>query len=219
MEIATFDISAPLASWSTTGTHYRPTDNTPSWSAITGMCGAAFGWQRTNDCLVKFANDYAMAIEVRRPGERLVDYHTVQSPHRPALNGKTPRTRWEELQAINPRGEPHTTPTRREYLQDVKYKIALVRISDNPVVSVDQIIDALRTPVYPLFAGRRSCPIGPILAQKSNGQSIEEVLPDVTHWDQRLKSNLAHSLVRERRDLLIQADEPRRFAVRNEVVR
>ena len=219
MEAATFDISAALASWSTTGTHYRPTDNTPSWSAITGMCGAAFGWQRSDEQLVQFAHDYAMAIEVQRPGDRLVDYHTVQSPHRPALKGQTPRTRREELEAVNPRGEPHTTPTTREYLQHVEYKIALASVSDNPVVTVDQLIVALRKPVYPLYAGRRSCPLGPILADKATGYSVEELLPDATHWDQRLKSRLPHSIIRERRDVLTRAGEPRRFAVRNEVVR
>lgn len=213
MPAALLLIEAPLASWAEGGAHYAPTDRVPTWSALTGMVGAACGWARTDERLLRFARDYAPAIRVVEVGDRLVDYHTVHSPHRTKKMG-SPRTRHEELQWVKKDGEPHTTPTRREYLQTARYEVVLIPLTAEPVIGPEAIAEAVMAPVYPLYAGRRSCLLGMVPGRVVR---TDELNATATHWDARLAWSRSGSLVRERRDLLVGL-QPRRFALRHEVV-
>lgn len=219
MDAVRFTIEAPLASWAETGAQYRPTDLTPSWAAITGLVGAACGWARGDARLVQLAHDYGLIVHVKRTGQRLIDYHTIQSPHRPALKRKSPRTRAEELKAVDKTGSPHTTLSYREYVQDVRYVVAIAPLSGAQIVPASRIRDALSEPTYPLYAGRRSCLLGRLESELVDGERVEDWLPEATHWDARFQCDLDYSLVRERRDLLMRTVEPRRFSTRRECVR
>jgi CRISPR system Cascade subunit CasD len=206
MNAVHFSIRAPLASWSESGAAYRPTDTVPSWSALVGLCGAALGWERGDPRLAEFAQDYAPAIR-SDTGERLVDYHTVQTPHRPTLQ-RPPRSRAEELAAET----VNTTVTRREYVQDVRYEILMVPVAEAPVVAAEALARALRHPRFTLYAGRRSCPLGRVPATV-----VESSLDGMTHVDTRLADLpwVVPSLIRERRDMPVGW---RKFAVRREAV-
>jgi CRISPR system Cascade subunit CasD len=211
-------IEAPLVSWSEAGVSYRPSGVAPSWSALVGMLGAALGWGRDDPRLLDLAADYAPALQVRQAGDRLVDYHTIQTPHRPALKGRRVRTRADELRlGRSASGDPHTTITRREYVMDARYDIVVVPLNDAPVADPGSLASALVRPVYPLSAGRRSCLLGWVPAEVVGGERVEDWLPQATHWDARLPSGLPCSVVTERRDLLA-ALAPRRFKVREEAV-
>ena len=190
----------PLASWSETGASLRPTDMVPSWSAIVGLVGAAFGWGRSDMRLVSLADDYAMAVRVDQPGERIEDYHTVQSPEKVQAERLRARSRADEL-AVE---QIHTTITRREYVSGAAYTFLLLACRDTPVVSTGDIVEALLRPVFPLYAGRRSCLLGPIKAEAVVG-TLDALLPDATHWDSRLPSTRSATLIRERRDQRIGA--------------
>ncbi len=219
MSAVIFTLSTPLASWAESGVSYRPSDFVPTWSALVGLVGAAFGWPRGDERLVRFATEFAPAFEVVRTGDRLVDFQTIQSPGRAVFKNKAPRTRHQEVDVAKEQGKLHTTITKREYVQDSVYKIALASLVEKPFIGMKDIIDALASPVFPLYAGRRSCPLGHVAAELSDGDAVNEWLPNVTHWDTRLVCEIEPSLTRERRDLLVKSAEPRRFSIRTEAIR
>ena len=212
------DLSASLASWSEGGAAYRPSDAVPTWSATVGLIGAAFGWGREDERLVRFASDFACAVLVEKSGHRMVDYHTVQTPHVPALKGHAIVTRLDELtHGVKP-GEdrPHTTPTRREYMSDVRYRLLVAPLVTPPWVSADDIAAAVSAPVFPLYLGRRSCLPSEVIAEVVEAECVEDVL-HATHWDPRLPTRRTPMAVRERRDLLTSL-APRRFDLRSEAM-
>jgi CRISPR-associated protein Cas5/CasD subtype I-E len=203
-----FRLAVPLVSWSESGAATRATDFVPSWSAITGMCGAAFGWKREDPRLVRLAAEYALAVAVKNPGQRLEDYHTVQSPEASQASRLRVRTRADELSVA----AVHTTITRREYVAGAEYEILIIQLTENPIVLPQQIVSALATPAFPLYAGRRSCVVGRLTAEYFEGE-IDQLLSAASHWDARLNTSKAYTFVRERRDLLV---GNRQFASRNE---
>lgn len=205
-----FRLAVPLVSWSEAGAVIRPTDLIPSWSAITGMIGAALGWGRDDARLDRLAADYAMAVQVEQFGERLQDFHTIQSPEAAQAQRIRVRTRADELEVPT----IHTTITRREYVSGARYVILVLPCRSDPGVSAQAIADALRRPAFALYAGRRSCAVGFIAAEVVTG-NVDHLLPAATHWDSRLVSARTPSLIRERRD---QRVGPRQYAVRHECV-
>ena len=211
MRALVFDLRAPLVSWAEGGAALRPTDFVPSWSAIVGMVGAALGWPRGDERLVRFASDYALAVAMHSPGTLIEDFHTVQSPTARQAANLRATSRAEELSV----SDVHTSITRREYVADARYTIAVFQVSDVPVVAVDAVVAALGSPVFPLYAGRRGCALGRVAAREIEG-SLDVVLPEATHWDRRLAAPWSPSVVRERRDMLV---GDRKFAVRREAVR
>jgi CRISPR system Cascade subunit CasD len=182
----------------------------PTWSAITGLLGAALGWSRTDERLVRIAEQYAMAVQVVSVGITLEDYHTVQAPDSEAARRGRTNTRFRELLV----SEPNTTITRREYVPDGRYKVLVLALDSTPVVSAPELAWSLAHPVYPLYAGRRSCLIGRIAADVVAGD-MDTLLPSATHWDARLKTARMPSVVRERHDMRVGA---RVFAARHECV-
>jgi len=205
-----FPLRSPLVAWSEGGAALRPTDFVPTWSAIAGMVGAAFGWDRRDARIAGLAGDYAMAVRVDRAGVRIEDYHTVQSPERSQADAMRARTRADELSVE----DVHTTITRREYVSDAAYTILLLAIAGSPGVNAEEIRAALMRPAFPLYAGRRSCTLGRIAAELVHGD-LDALMPDATHWDSRLPSKRTPSLVRERRDQRVGAMT---YGVRHECV-
>jgi CRISPR system Cascade subunit CasD len=191
-----FGIDAPLVSWSESGTALRPTDQVPTWSAIVGLIGAALGLSRTDNRLAQIALDYGMAVEIRSRGLLIEDFHTIHSPKRSQSEKIRASTRSHELSVET----VYTTITRREYVSGASYLFLVISLSDTPVFSTSDIANALGNPVFPLYAGRRSCPLGRINATIANGE-MDEVLPKATHWDSRIATSRSPSLIRERRDL------------------
>ena len=185
-----------MASWAEGGAALRPTDMTPTWSAIVGLVSAALGWKRDDDRIAQFALNYAMAIQVIEAGSRLMDYQTIQSPERSQSDRRRARTRADELSVDT----IHTTITRREYVTGADYDFLLLPVVDAPVIAPPEIAHALRNPYFPLYIGRRSCPVGQIFARCEEGV-LDQLLPHATHWDSRLMSSRVPSLIRERRDL------------------
>lgn len=194
-----FKLASPLASWSEAGVALKPTDRVPSWSAVTGMVGAACGWRRGDDRLPRFAADYAMAVRVHDFGTLFEDYQTIETPEAWQATRCRVRTRFDEL-TVRTR---HFTITRREYLSGASYGIALVPLLDEfaLTVSPEEIAAAFASPVFPLYAGRRSCALGALRARVVTTDEAAAFIDAATHWDQRLPTERTPSLVRERRDM------------------
>lgn len=203
-----FDLITPMVSWGTGGNSIVPTMTVPTWSAIVGLMGAALGIARDDEALTGLANDYALAVRIDQIGVRSADYHTVQSPSASQAKAIRPRSRAQELEYVD---DLNTTITRREYVQGAKYRLFVVQVTPSPAVSLEAMVGALRDPVYPLYAGRRSCILGRLDAKIVG---LEEV-QTATHWDLRIQLNKQVSMVVERRDLLVGS---RAFGVRHECV-
>ncbi|WP_456446971.1 type I-E CRISPR-associated protein Cas5/CasD [Thiolapillus sp.] len=139
-------LSGVLQAW---GGHtyedFRHTELIPTRSALLGLLAACLGVDRkdTNGLQVLSAT-VRMAVradQTKHRPQRITDFHTV-------------------MEARKVDGKPNKFPvvSHREYLCDAQYTV-LLEVSDNAKWSLKQIRQALESPVYTPFLGRRSCPI------------------------------------------------------------
>lgn len=137
-------LHGPLQSWGgpTVGDD-RPTLAFPTRSGVLGLVGACMGILRSDQArLLDLARGARVHVRVDAPGTPMVDDQTIQ-------------------------GHPAASPTRqtiqskRSYLCDASFAVVVV---PGPSVRVEQIVDALRSPVFSPFLGRRHCvPSTPLL--------------------------------------------------------
>lgn len=140
MKTILLKFSGPLQSWGT-DSHFeiRHTDLHPSKSAVLGLIAAALGWRR-NDERIAALNQFTFAVRVDQPGSILKDYHTAHKPE------------------IKKGGilSYRTYVTKRYYLQDAVFVVAL-GVAEK--TEADKIVDALRSPYFQLYMGRRALPL------------------------------------------------------------
>lgn len=155
MQVLAFTLHAPLAAFGGVAVgERRPGWDRPGRSAIIGLLAAALGIDRDDDAGQQaLAAGYALAMRTDAPGRMLADYHTAQVP--PARRGRSWATRAAEL------AEPvlETVLTRREARTDALHIVALWPRPAAPY-PLDVLAGALRRPVYTLYVGRKSCPLG-----------------------------------------------------------
>lgn len=175
-------LEGPLQSWGDTSKFViRRSMEAPTKSAVLGLICCAMEWSRpkvvedpipdgdlrelTQCLIVRHANDedeprralldllnrLVMGVRIDRPGKRWWDYHTVG-----AGTGMT--TAAGGLKT----GAQGTLITRREYLADASFLVAL----QGDAALIEKVADALRSPKWPLYLGRKSCPPSlPVFAQ------------------------------------------------------
>lgn len=99
-----------------------------------------------------------MATLVHSSGTLVRDYHTTQVPPNSVRKKQWPfATRKEELSVPNPSLE--TILSTREYLCDSLYTVFLWPVVDRPLYLLEDIAEALRTPSFSPYIGRKSCPL------------------------------------------------------------
>ncbi len=152
-----FTVQAPLASWGEIAVgEWRGSWDRPSRSAIIGLLGAALGVARHDaDGQRALRNDYRVAVRGDALGTPMQDYHTMQTVAKSHLKKNVPATR-AELLSYTPK---KTVLSRREYRQGVVCTIAVWALP-SPRWSLSDLVLALQSPVYSLYAGRRSNPLG-----------------------------------------------------------
>ncbi len=154
-EYLVFRLYAPLASWGEAAVgESRPTATYPGRSAIIGLLGAALGVRRDDDEGQRQLRDsVGIAIKQRSPGSLMRDYHTVQVP---ASQSKvTYRTRRDELSS--PRKVINTILSSRDYRCDGLWTVA-VWLSPQAELTLEDLEQALKTPRFTLYLGRKACP-------------------------------------------------------------
>ncbi|HGM5270185.1 type I-E CRISPR-associated protein Cas5/CasD [Serratia nevei] len=159
-----FQLYAPLVSWGAPAVgEVRHTDTIPTRSALLGLLAAALGISRDNEEeLNQFNQHYRFAILPLSSHEQwLRDYHTTQVPR----ENKKRRyfTRREEL-TLAPQ-DVGTMLSSREYRCDAYYLVAVSAESDAPT-DLESLAQALKTPVFPLYLGRKACPLALPLAPR-----------------------------------------------------
>ncbi|MBK8255670.1 MAG: type I-E CRISPR-associated protein Cas5/CasD [Polyangiaceae bacterium] len=135
-------LEGPLQSWGTRSRFPdRDTERDPSKSGVLGLVAAALGMPRDDDGRLARIANCTMGTRVDAEGRQTVDYHTAG--------------------AGTFRGQPHRVfgtddpvITSRSYLTDASFLVALGYPDASLAEEIDQ---ALRHPVWPLFLGRRAC--------------------------------------------------------------
>lgn len=168
-----FQLYAPMAAWGEEAVgEVRHTASIPTRSAILGLLAAALGLHRDNeDALCQFNQHYHLAVRPLSSQERwLRDYHTVSVPR----ENKKRRyyTRRDEL-SIAPE-DVGTIITQREYRCDGYWHIAISATNDAPY-ALDTLKSALQTPHFPLYLGRKSCPLALPLAPRLLEGTLQDV--------------------------------------------
>ncbi|MFC3609539.1 type I-E CRISPR-associated protein Cas5/CasD [Stutzerimonas tarimensis] len=162
----------PLASWGEIAVgESRHSAVHPSRSALLGLLGAALGIERADEAGQQaLAAGYRFGIKLEATGSPLRDYHTVQT-------GVVPRkfrfrSRRQELAAE----KVDTYLSAREYRCD---SLALIAVEAMPGAprELAALAEALRTPHFPLYLGRKSCPLAlPLAPMLVSAANLREAL-------------------------------------------
>ncbi|QMV16520.1 CRISPR system Cascade subunit CasD [Vibrio spartinae] len=148
-----FRLYGPMVSWGLPAVGGdRQTAVAPSRSAILGLLGAALGIRRDDEAqLHALQQSVEIAVKQLVPGRLIRDYHTTQIPS--ADRKFTHRTRKSEL------SESHlnTVLSSRDYRCDGMWTVA-VTLTPQSNYTLAELNSALKTPVFPLYLGRKSCP-------------------------------------------------------------
>ncbi len=214
-----FQLQAPLSSWGEAAVgDYRPSSTQPTQSALIGLLGAALGLMRDDEeAHAALRGGYAFATAQLAGGSLLRDYQTVQVPPRASLKGWPQATRRQEL--AMPSRELSTIVSTRDYAQGAHHLVALQARAEARW-PLEALAQALRTPQFVLYLGRKSCPPGAPLAPQcleaeSAWAALQQYrlamqakgaeLPNVASvaFDLDMSAGLKPSLTRRRKDRLI----------------
>jgi CRISPR system Cascade subunit CasD len=137
-------LQGPLQAWGRESFEgLRPSELFPGRSALLGLLGACLGIERIDrEGLQALASSVSFAVRVDQQGQKMTDYHTV----------KDAREDYRGLKSHD------TIQTWREYWQDAFYTVAIWN-NDGALISLDEIEQALKRPLYTPVLGRRSCPL------------------------------------------------------------
>lgn len=164
-------LAGPMQSWGTDSRlQVRRTSLVPGKSAVVGLILCAMGKRRdeASESAEKFSA-LSMGVRVDREGHTEWDYHTAGAGYgiRQAQGGikRTASTK-----------EPETLLSRRQYLMDAAFTVALRGDPD----LIEKVDGALRDPKWPVFLGRKCCvPSEPVFAGTSNYPDLVSALRSV----------------------------------------
>jgi CRISPR system Cascade subunit CasD len=144
----------------------------PTRSALLGLLAAALGIPREQEeRLNQFNQHYRFAVLPLSSREQwLRDYHTIDVPRE--NKKRIYYTRRDEL-TIMP-DDVGTMLSSREYRCDAYYLIAVSQTPDAPE-TLEALAQALARPVFPLYLGRKSCPLALPLSPKVVEGNLVEV--------------------------------------------
>ena len=161
-------LEGPLQSWGgrTIG-RFRRTESVPTKSGVLGLLGAALGLSRQQlNARLEELNQLTMAVRVDRAGHIEEDYQTVGAKVGVlAANGEIKKTAGT--------GEFEAIISPREFLTDASFLVILRGDS----VLIVELSDALQSPKWPLFLGRKRCVPGtPVFAGVDRDVSVSDAI-------------------------------------------
>lgn len=190
MDYLVFRLYGPMASWGEIAVgEARHSAAYPSKSAITGLLAAALGIRREQDELHnQLTEGYWQAVKLLKAGQVLKDYHTAQAPD--SVGKFRYRTRRDEL--VQGKDRLGTVLSNREYRTDAQAIVAIQGLAAMPY-SLQALQQALQSPKFHLYLGRKSCPLSAPLAaqiitadnfrQALDGYSVKTLLSGKYEWE------------------------------------
>lgn len=172
-------LSGPMQSWGTSSRfQLRRTDAYPSKSGVLGLLLCAQGVRREDSLpALESLTPLQMGVRVDRSGTLDWDFHTAGAKIgiRKAVGGT------KETQST---GKPETLLSRRQYLYDASFLVALQGDSG----TVARYVGHLQNPVWPVFLGRKCCvPSEPVFAGTGYFGTLTDALASVP-WRPRINS-------------------------------
>ncbi|WP_428569371.1 MAG: type I-E CRISPR-associated protein Cas5/CasD [Solidesulfovibrio sp. DCME] len=152
-------LEGPFQAWGDTSKFViRRTLDAPTKSGVLGLICCAMGLSRqVARGRLSELNRLAMGVRIDRHGTRWWDYQTVGAGIGMTTAGGGLKT-----------GAQGTLVTRREYLADASFLVAL----QGDAKLVHEVAEAIASPKWPVFLGRKSCPPSvPVLAKPREGES------------------------------------------------
>ncbi|MBC8737218.1 type I-E CRISPR-associated protein Cas5/CasD [Paraburkholderia sp. UCT31] len=149
-----FQLKAPLSSFGSSVGEMRLSDKQPRKSAVTGLLAAALGIRREQtEAFQRLASSLHMAVCVLKEPLKLLDFHTVQSPVNREADSRAEQIAELEVKQRSKGGYSGTIVTRREYLQDGHWLVAV----PGDASTLHDLAEALSFPAFTLYLGRKSC--------------------------------------------------------------
>jgi len=165
-------LAAPIQAWGAESKfERRATMREPTKSGVIGLLAAALGRKR-DECLQDLAT-LNFGVRIDQPGQMLRDFHTAR-----------------------PQGAKNPFVTERYYLMDAVF---LVGLEGDPGFLRD-LEAAIKSPFFPLFLGRRSCPPEGRISLGLRDEPLEKSLRSepwqASNWYQKreLRRQKHHSL-------------------------
>lgn len=155
MSVLALRLAGPLQSWGAASRFTRrTTESAPTKSGVIGLLASAAGIDRDDDARLAPLAALRFGVRIDQPGTRIRDFQTA---HHAVTGVSMPLS-------------------ERFYLADAVFVAAVE--GDHALLT--SLRDALRTPVYPPFLGRRSCPPSePLCLDLHKGGCLEDVLANV----------------------------------------
>ena len=164
-------LAGPMQSWGTSSQlQLRRTDDYPSRSGVLGivLCAMGISRQDSREELERLV-PLAMGVRVDQSGDKGWDYHTTGAKIGIlSADGK--------IKITQSTGEVETQLSRRQYLYDASFLVAL----QGPPTIIEVCAAALEDPVWPVFLGRKSCvPSEPVFSGLGHHTELSEALSSV----------------------------------------
>lgn len=159
MTVVALRLAGPLQSWGS-GSRFvrRTTETAPTKSGVLGLIAAAQGIRRTDS--IEHLLYLRMGVRIDQPGQLLRDFQTARRAEK-ARDGSVV---WKSMPL-----------SYRYYMSDAIYLVVL----QGDRALLEGIDEALRSPEFPLYLGRRSCPpVGPV-ALGVHPYDLETALKDM----------------------------------------
>jgi CRISPR system Cascade subunit CasD len=137
-------LEGPLQSWGLRARwDHRDSGSEPSKSGLIGLLGCALGYSMYDPRLEELDRQLTLGVRVENAGKPLRDFQTVTGVLPKADGGVKGRA-----------DDPSTIISPRTYLQDA----AFLAVFGGPEELLKRCHEALITPRWPVYLGRKSCP-------------------------------------------------------------
>lgn len=138
-------LSGPMQSWGTQSRFFeRDSGFEPSKSGVIGLVCAAMGVKRSDEETIAELATLEMGVRVDKEGRLERDFHTVGGGEYPGVKTYgVSKADMSSRQAV---------VSQRYYLADAKFLVAL----GGRRILLEKIEQALQSPVWPIFLGRKS---------------------------------------------------------------
>lgn len=157
-------LEGPMQSWGERARwSERDTAPEPTKSGVVGLLACALGWNE-DEALRRLSRAIRLGVRCDRPGQVMVDYHTVVGGVMSA-EGK--------IKVNATTREAETVVSKRAYLCDASF-LAAVRAEPE---WIERLAQAVQMPTWPIYLGRKSCPPARwVYSGEGDFESLEQAL-------------------------------------------